>query len=828
MVGCRHGELSGCAAGRAGVSWVNLPDVEQQLRAAGLLFRPINGADVGQFRRCRVEGEGRELRGWYKLIDIRLHSGASALIGSFGVYRGLDPGTQKLALTVEGQSLSAEQRKAAAAQAREARAEAKRRRQIEADRAAMQAQAVWRKCATTGASAYLAKKGVGAHGVRFTEGGALVIPMHDVRGQVRGLQFILDPTRQADRIKRLGRDRTYWPPGVAKDALHCLIGPAPGAVLLICEGKATADTLHEATGLSVAAAFDAGGLDSVARALAKHYPRAKIVICADDDWTARCPACGKRTPVADPACRHCGADVAGKLRNVGVSAASDAATWCSGTVLVPAFAAGVDRGDKTSDFNDLQQLEGRHVVRAQVEAHLSALGLPPGGAQNAPGDTPGEVGDGAGGQFPVETLLRHYALIYSTETVFDGERAMVLGLGALRSAGGKSRVREWLEHPRRRLVMPDQVGFDPSGTDANITCNLWRGWPTTAKPGNCQLLLELLEYLCSNEPDPAATYQWLLKWAAYPLQHPGAKMSTAVLMHGPEGSGKNFWWGSVAAIYGRYAAHISQTELESQFNGWASAKLFVIGNEVVQRAELYHQQGRLKTMVTESSWMVNEKNLPTRQESNHANFVFLSNRLDIAKLDRNDRRYAVIWTPEGLGARFYEELREDIDAGAIAALHDHLLRLPLGDFGPHTRPPMTAAKAELIDLSMDSPERFWQDWVHQRLPVPCRPIMADQLYELYRLWCGRQGIHRPAPSHIVMAAIGKQPGVLRRQDRFANPSRMGYMKRRIVYPPGQHQPPPGDTLAAWLAHCVEASASALDDYRAGVMTSDEDNAEVAA
>lgn len=208
--------------------------------------------------------------------------------------------------------------------------------------------------------------------------------------------------------------------------------------------------------------------------------------------------------------------------------------------------------------------------------------------------------------------------------------------------------------------------------------------------------------------------------------------------------------------------------------------------------------------------------------------MFLSNRLDIAKLDRNDRRYAVIWTPEGLGARFYEELREDIDAGAIAALHEHLLRLPLGDFGPHTRPPMTAAKAELIDLSMDSPERFWQDWVHQRLPVPCRPIMADQLYELYRLWCGRQGIHRPAPSHIVMAAIGKQPGVLRRQDRFANPSRMGYMKRRIVYPPGQHQPPAGDTLAAWLAHCVEASASALDDYRAGVMTSDEDNAEVAA
>jgi len=243
------------------VSWVNLPDVEQQLLAAGLLFRPINGADVGQFRRCRVEGEGRELRGWYKLIEIRLHSGDPALIGSFGVYRGLDPGTQKLALTVEGQSLSAEQRKAAAAQARDARAEAKRRRQVEADRAATKAQNGWRQCVATGASGYLAKKGVGAHGVRFTDGGALVIPMHDVRAQVRGVQVIFDPIRHARRIKRMGRDRSYLPAGIAKDGLHCLIGPAPGAVLLVCEGKATADTLHEATGLSVAAAFEARGPD---------------------------------------------------------------------------------------------------------------------------------------------------------------------------------------------------------------------------------------------------------------------------------------------------------------------------------------------------------------------------------------------------------------------------------------------------------------------------------------------------------------------------------------------------------------------------------------
>ena len=133
------------AAWGVGVSWANLADVELQLRAAGLQFEPITGGDVGRFRRCRVDGMGREKRGWYKLVEIRLASGDVALVGAHGIYRGQDPGAQRLALSVDNQPLSDMQRKALAAQAREARAEATRRRQAEGDRAALRAEAVWRK-----------------------------------------------------------------------------------------------------------------------------------------------------------------------------------------------------------------------------------------------------------------------------------------------------------------------------------------------------------------------------------------------------------------------------------------------------------------------------------------------------------------------------------------------------------------------------------------------------------------------------------------------------------------------------------------------------------
>ncbi len=796
------------------MAWANLADVEAQLRAAGLLHRPITVADIGAFRRCKVEGE-REQRGWYKLIEVALQGVGPVLIGAYGVYRGLDPGTQRITLGA-GQTLAPEQRKAAAAQAREARQEADRRARVRADRAAARAQAVWVKCQPTGSGGYLAAKGVGAHGVRFTTTGALVVPMCDARGLVRGLQFILDKDRQVDAVKRLARDRTYWPPGMAKTGLFHLIGPTPGAVLLVAEGYATAATLHEASGLPVAVAFDAGGLADVATDLHKRYPRARIVLAADDDWLARCTGCGKRTPVADPACAHCGADTA-KLINIGVARASEAASWVGGTVLVPTFAQRAP-GENITDWNDLQQREGRHVVRAQVEAHLSALGVSPADA-TAPGGQPGEMGAAVPG-YSLPVLMRQFALIKGTDTVFDGLDAMIYGLGPLRSQAGRELVRDWLAHPARREVKPWEVGFDPTGQDGALKCNLWRGWPSAPRQGNCQLLLELLEYLCGNEPDPAATADWLLRWIAYPLQNPGAKMATAVLMHGPEGSGKNFFWNAIARIYGIYSAQISQVELESQFNGWASGKLFVVGNEVVQRAELYHQQGRLKTMITESAWMINEKNLPVRQEANHANFVFLSNRLDIAKLDPRDRRYAVLWTPEGMGENFYQQAREDIDAGAIEALHHHLLHLPLAGFGPHTKPPMTTAKADLVELSLDSPERFWHGWVAQQMALPCAPLRSDQLYEFYRLWCGRVGIPRYAAQHILMGQLGKQPGVVRRQERYLSPAGSGYQRATIIYPPGQHQPPGGKTLSAWLSDCVHAADQALDSYRAGVPQAD--------
>lgn len=147
--------------------------------------------------------------------------------------------------------------------------------------AASEAAAQWAQASQTGDSAYLTRKGVQPHGVRFAAGGVVLVPVRDAAGTLWNVQRIA-PSKPSN-----GTDKLFLPGG-RKSGLWHLIGGAGDdlaapAVLLVAEGYATAASLHEATGRPVAVAFDAGNLAHVAKALRTLYPAALLVLCGDDD-----------------------------------------------------------------------------------------------------------------------------------------------------------------------------------------------------------------------------------------------------------------------------------------------------------------------------------------------------------------------------------------------------------------------------------------------------------------------------------------------------------------------------------------------------------------
>ena len=233
-------------------------------------------------------------------------------------------------------------------------------------------------------------------------------------------------------------------------------------------------------------------------------------------------------------------------------------------------------------------------------------------------------------------LLERYALIYGHGgTVFDFDKRIILKQSDMIDACiSRDYAKQWQSSSFRKIVGIDNVGFDPGGKDSKIICNLWAGWPTVPVKGDCSLLLRLVKYMCGNEESDTAQvlFEWLIKWLAYPIQHPGAKMKTAVVVHGPQGTGKNLIFEVVMEIYGCYGRIIGQDAIEDKFNDWASKKLFLIADEVVARSDLYHVKNKLKSFITGDWIRINPKNLMAYDGSTAS---FTKNSLGVTTLAAN-------------------------------------------------------------------------------------------------------------------------------------------------------------------------------------------------
>lgn len=412
----------------------------------------------------------------------------------------------------------------------------------------------------------------------------------------------------------------------------------------------------------------------------------------------------------------------------------------------------------------------------------------------------GDDGDPPGSDIDWEKfreLRESFALIYGTDTVWDGQFRMIMKISNMGHAHGSDMTRLWKggkASPRRSdapghrwTVHPKNVVFDPTETcDADTHVNLYAGFPTEPIQGDVGPMLELVKFLCSRTADSEEgcdeIFDWLLCWWAYPLQHKGAKLRTSVVMHGDEGAGKNFLTDTMVMMYGEYGITVGQDELEDKFNDWRSGKTLVIGDEVSSRAELVHNKNRLKALITSTEVQINPKNLPRRTEKNHINVVFNSNELQPLALDNSDRRYLVIYTPKAREFEFYRRLGEWRANGGVSAWYDYLLKYDISRFDPFAPAPMTRAKSDLIDMNRKSPERFWLEWSAGELGLPYRTCALAQAYAAYQKYAQRIGDRFPVQRNVFTAMLK------RISDTMGNPARDQVMSVDYVRPKAGEPP----------------------------------------
>jgi hypothetical protein len=315
----------------------------------------------------------------------------------------------------------------------------------------------------------------------------------------------------------------------------------------------------------------------------------------------------------------------------------------------------------------------------------------------------------------------------------------------------KSVARAWLEWSHRsEMTGITYAPGQPRITDSN-EINMWRGWGVKdAKKGNITPWSELLDHLFDGAEPEART--WFERWCAYPIQNPGAKMATAVVMWGiTQGTGKTLCGHTLMRLYGTNSTEVKDSDLEDARFTWAENKQFVLADDITghnnrKMANLF------KTMITQKTLHINKKYVPEYAIPDTINYYFTSNDPDAFFLDDADRRFFVNEVlndalPEPLRKRYMAWI--DSEAGQQALFY-HLLNLPLGDFDPQAKAPTTEAKKEMTYISKSELGVFVDKLKHNP-DAPLNGKMRGDLFtaeELYVVY-DPMGTKRASPNALA-------------------------------------------------------------------------------
>jgi hypothetical protein len=211
---------------------------------------------------------------------------------------------------------------------------------------------------------------------------------------------------------------------------------------------------------------------------------------------------------------------------------------------------------------------------------------------------------------------------------------------------------------------------------------------------------EHLAYLFPNAVDR----DHVLDWCAWLLQKLPLKPKHALLIQGEiQGTGKSFIVEILSRILNRRnVSNLTQSDLHSDFNGWAEGSKLIIIEELraIDRTEVAN---KLHPLITQEAVSINEKNLPRRDAENCFGVFAMTNHPAAIMLDNSDRRYLVVSTPaKPRDPQYYTDLYERLNyPAAIAAVAYALMNRDLaGKYNGAAAAPQTSAKTVMIDAGM--------------------------------------------------------------------------------------------------------------------------------
>jgi phage/plasmid primase-like uncharacterized protein len=618
----------------------------------------------GKLRRCDAKGKGGKGDAAYLLFIGTTRAGRSYGVGGYQNWRSSNDWTSWESDTgdldkTERDAIAEKRREAAAAHEadkhnRQAEARARAERELAGD------------SPLADDHPYLQRKGVRAHGLT-ADRKAIMVPMRDVDGVLHNRQ----------KIGPDGTKRFLY--GGRVDGCFHMLGTIGGERLCVAEGFATAATIHEATALPVAIAFDSGNLPKVARALRDRYLNARIVIAGDDDW---------KTTKQD-----------GTPHNPGRIKATEAADAVGGVLVMPEF--GKNREENQTDFNDMAAELGNEAVSALFNRAL----------QPSP---PQQEETGQGG--PLEQMLSKFSIVlvggsariltWKKRQLYEGGDHDVATL--LTAADFKLYHQNKFEivkgpngKPCRQQIANlfldqakryDDLAFMPgAGPIVGKAMNLWRGFGVVPKAGRWPLLRAHMRDVMAAGIEKNDLYNF--QWMAWTYQNPGRQAEVALVFRGLKGTGKGTLGNAMCRTFGPHGLQISNGKhLVGSFNMHMSQCTFLFADEAYWPGAK-EGEGALKRLITEPTLTIETKGVDLFAVANRLHVMIAGNDPWLVPASGDERRFAVndVSDHRRGDQAYFRALYAEMNNGGLAAMLHDMLAFDLKRWHPRYDVPQSDA-----------------------------------------------------------------------------------------------------------------------------------------
>jgi Primase C terminal 2 (PriCT-2)/Family of unknown function (DUF5906) len=279
----------------------------------------------------------------------------------------------------------------------------------------------------------------------------------------------------------------------------------------------------------------------------------------------------------------------------------------------------------------------------------------------------------------------------------------------------------WLKWPGRESY--EGIDLVPNGPKVldNGALNLWAGFgtPPLARgeaAGWPLMKRHICEVLAAGDPIAA---EYIVKFAAWAVQHPGERAEVALVFRGGKGSGKGTFANALVRIFGAHGLQVFNSKhLVGAFNGHLRNCLLLFADEAFWAGD---KQGEsvLKGMLTERALVIEQKGVDAVLWENRLHVIMAANADWVVPASHDERRFAMFDVSNArVGDRaYFDALHEELNppnggpSGLGAMLHD-LLRVELGDWHPR-HIVKTEALRQQKEQSLKPLDEWWEELLQE-------------------------------------------------------------------------------------------------------------------